>query len=336
MKGRILQKLKENAPGFVSGARLSKMLGVSRTSVWKYVLELKKEGYVIESFTKKGYRLISVPDLLNLNELVYNLRTKKIGSSIQYIDLIDSTNTYAKKLALDGCPEGTVIVAGRQTNGKGRMGRNWDSANKSGIWMSIVLRPDILPEQAQIITLAVSVAVVKAIESLFGLKCGIKWPNDVILNGKKVCGILTEMGCETDRINYIVVGIGVNVNQDEDDFAVELKDKATSIKMSMIKENMINGDMDINRSELIKQVLFEMEKLYENICRLKVREILDEWKKYSVTIGNEVKVVCRGIEYKGFAKDITEDGGLLVNCDDGASRKVLSGEISLRGTMGYI
>jgi len=335
MKDRVLQELKENTIGFVSGASLSEILQVSRTAVWKCILELKKEGYIIESSPKKGYKFICAPDILNLSELTYKLNTNKMGNNIQYLDIVDSTNTYAKKLALDGCAEGTVVVAERQTSGKGRMGRTWNLANNSGVWMSIVLRPDILPEQVQTITFAASVAVVKAIESVAGVKCGIKWPNDVILDGKKVCGILTEMSSETDRINFIVVGIGINVNHDEDDFTGELKDKATSLKASIKKKNMTKNTLNLNRSELIKQVLFEIEKVYENISSSKVSEIVDEWKIYSVTLGNEVKILFRGIEYKGFAKDITKDGRLIVECDDGVSREILSGEISLRGTLGY-
>lgn len=336
MKDKILQALKENSPGFVSGASLSEMLNVSRTAVWKYVLELRKEGYIIESSPKKGYKLISTSDLLNLHELSYGLKAKKIGSSIKYLDIVDSTNTYAKRLAQEGCPEGTVVVAERQTGGKGRLGRTWESIGNSNIYMSIVLKPSMAPEQVQIITLAAAVAVIRAIKSTTGIKAGIKWPNDVILDGKKVCGILTEMSSEMDRINFVVVGIGINVNQDEKDFPEELKVKATSLKAFINKTKQQETRPYFKRSDIIKEVIYEMEQQYEKINNSRVSEIIEEWKRHSVTIGKEVKVISRNIEYVGIAEGVTEDGRLVVKCNDGVRKEILSGEVSIRGAMGYI
>ena len=254
MKSHILLKLKENGSKFLSGETLSEYIGVSRTAVWKYIKQLKNDGYVIQSSPSKGYKLVSIPDTLCADEIKYKLNTKLIGRDVIWFNVLDSTNIYAKKLAIEGCNDGAVIIAETQTAGRGRLGREWNSADGLGIWMSVILKPSILPEYVQLITLAASVAVVKAIKSTTGIQTGIKWPNDIILKGRKLCGILTEMSCESDQINYVVVGIGLNVNQCTDDFYGELTDKAISLKMH-------SGDkIFYSRAELVKSMLYELEK----------------------------------------------------------------------------
>jgi BirA family biotin operon repressor/biotin-[acetyl-CoA-carboxylase] ligase len=333
LKEKVLNKLKESAPGFISGEVLSETFGVSRTSIWKYINDLKKEGYEIESSSRKGYRLDSIPDIMNGYEIKYGLDTKIIGRDIHYFDTLDSTNTYAKKLAYEGCPEGTVVVADCQTAGRGRLGRAWDSREHKGIWMSIVLRPCIAPEDIQVITLAASVAVAGGIEKVTGIQPGIKWPNDIILDGRKVCGILTEMNSEVEQVNFIVLGIGINVNQHVDDFSGELIDKATSLSI-YARTRGEGGVPSFTRAEIAKSVLTELEKVYGFVRNGNIEGIINRWKELSVTLGREVKAIARNIEYTGMAVDLTEDGKLIILCRDGARREVVSGEISVRGIMG--
>ncbi|HHV99719.1 MAG TPA: biotin--[acetyl-CoA-carboxylase] ligase [Clostridiaceae bacterium] len=332
MKYEILRILKEKSMEYVSGERLSEILGVSRTAVWKCINELKKEGYVIESVSKKGYKLETSPDILNEFEIGHGLNTSIIGRQIHYFKSIDSTNNYAKKAAQEGCEEGTVIVADAQTSGRGRLGRSWESKEDSGIWMSVVLRPYIAPEDVQIMTLAASVAVVAALKSVAGVDAGIKWPNDIIIGGRKVCGILTEMSTEMDRVNYLVLGIGININQKKEDFPEELRNTAISLKAYMAENNM--SVANIKRSDIIKIVLLELEKQYENMKRRNTEEIINKWRENSVTIGRKVKIIYKNVEYEGTAKDVTDDGKLIVHCSDGVTREISSGEVSVRGIMG--
>jgi len=332
MKYKILQVLKEKNMEYVSGEKLSEILGVSRTAVWKCINELKKEGYVIESVSKKGYKLESSPDILNEFEIGYGLNTRIIGRHICYFKSIDSTNNYAKKSAHEGCEEGTVIVADAQTSGRGRLGRRWESKEGSGIWMSVVLRPSIAPEDVQIMTLAASVAVVTALKRIAGVDAGIKWPNDIIIDGKKVCGILTEMSTEMDRVNFLVLGIGININQKKEDFPDELKSTAISLKAYMSENNM--SVSNIRRNDIIKNVLLELEKQYENMKRGNTEEIIRKWRENSVTLGRKVKIIYKNDEYEGMARDVTDDGKLIVDCCDGITRAVSSGEVSVKGIMG--
>jgi len=334
VKDKILQKLKESGSRFISGEGLSSMLNVSRTAVWKCIKELRKQGYVIEASPKKGYRLVSSPDIISPWEIKHNLATGIIGRKIIYLEEVDSTNNYAKTIAAEGCEEGTVVLAESQTCGRGRLGRSWSSAPKTGIYMSVVLRPAIAPEDVQVMTIAASVAVVSAIKKVTGIDAGIKWPNDIILGAKKVCGILTEMNSEMERVNFLVLGIGMNVNQEADDFTGELRETATSLKAFALEEGL--HIKSFCRSELIRELLLELEGLYDMVVRGSTKEIIDEWKKHSVTLGKQVKVKGRNFEYRGIAVDITGDGRLSVKCDDGIIREVLSGEVSVRGILGYV
>lgn len=338
MKEEILDKLKENPGQFVSGEVLSDTLGVSRTAIWKHMKDLKEEGYIIESISKKGYRLLAVPDILNEHEIKQGLKTSFIGQRVDYLKTVDSTNRYAKEIALNGCEDGTIVAADSQTSGRGRLGREWVSADRKGIWMSVVLRPTIPPEEVQLITLAASVAVVTAIYNTTGLKTGIKWPNDIILDGKKVCGILTEMSCEMERVNFLIVGIGINVSHERQDFSGDLRKAATSIKIGL-EEHIDSSEIDwsscLNRSNLIKEILIELEKVYFNLKNGLTKDIIGQWKKYSVTLGKQVKIIARGSEYIGTAIDITEDGKLVLILPDGERHEVMSGEVSVRGLLGY-
>lgn len=332
MKEKIIDHLKHNMGRYVSGEALSDTLGVSRTAIWKHIKELKEEGYIIEASSKKGYMLSAIVDILNECEISQGLSTEIIGRKIYYFRSIDSTNKYAKDMASEGCLDGTVVVADTQTAGRGRLGRVWSSAEKKGIWMSVVLRPTIPPEEVQLITLGASVAVVSAIYTALGLQAGIKWPNDIILDGKKVCGILIEMSCEMEQVGFIVVGIGINVNHVLEDFPEGIRNTATSLKLQ------VNGDPKdtINRSNIIKKILEELERIYENIKSGSSKDIIDKWKKYSVTIGKQVRVTAKGMEYIGTATNITDDGKLVLTLADGSTHEVISGEVSVRGLLGYV
>ncbi len=333
MKREILLKLKNSPLEYISGEHLSTVLGVSRTAIWKVINELKEEGYVIESSSKKGYRLSLTSDVLNSFEISEELKTKALGRNVVYLDRIDSTNNYAKKIALEGCEEGTLVVADYQTCGRGRLGRDWNSPDKKGVWMSLVLRPDIPFEEVQIITLAASVAVVQALYDIAQIEAGIKWPNDIIINGKKVCGILVEMNMEIDRINFLVLGIGLNVNQQKNDFSQELLDKAVSLKMHV--EETLNTQKILKRNELIAAILLKFEEIYDKVKSGAFEDIISEWKRYSVTLGKEVNITYKDEQYRGVAEDITKDGKLIVKCEDGNVKEVFSGEISVRGLLGY-
>lgn len=325
MKNQILKKLKEQAR-YISGEDISKTLNVSRTAVWKHINELRKDGYVIESSSKKGYRFVQAPDILDRREI--NIpQGQLIGGNIQHFAEIDSTNNYAKKIASEGCAHGTVVVADRQTMGRGRIGRQWQSDSADGLWFSIVTRPELEPENIQVITLAASVAVVEAIKETQGIICGIKWPNDIILDGRKLGGILTELSAEPGHVNYVVVGIGINVNQDLEHFDYEIRQKAVSLKMY--------DNKPVQRSKLLGSILTSFEKLYKSVLLGKNKDIIDKWSEYSVTIGKEVKVAYRNVEYIGTAQSIAADGRLIVKCKDGVTREISAGEIQVRGLLGY-
>ncbi|RBP38465.1 biotin--[acetyl-CoA-carboxylase] ligase [Garciella nitratireducens] len=329
MKDKIIQILKENSKNPVSGEKLSEYLKVSRTAIWKHINQLRQEGYEIESLPSRGYLLKNTPDVLSSIEIQSGLKTHILGNKIIHFDSIDSTNEKAKEYALQGEKEGLVITAEEQTKGKGRKGRDWISSKGSGIWMSILLRPDIAPCQAPKFTLLAAVAVAKSIQEETGSLVHIKWPNDIILNKKKVCGILTEMNAELDRINYIVVGIGINVNQQENDFSEEIKNKA--ISLFEVKKSKIS------RQNLTRRILTNLEKYYLNFVKKEdFSSILKEWKELSCNLEKEVKVVLNGKEIQGIAKDITEDGALLIENREGKLIEICYGDVSVRGIYDYI
>jgi BirA family biotin operon repressor/biotin-[acetyl-CoA-carboxylase] ligase len=329
MKYAIVKLLKDAAPGYVSGGDIGRRLDVSRTAVWKHVEELRKEGYSIEASTRCGYRLLPSGERLNAWEISCGLDTNIVGSEILYFDSLDSTNSYAGKLASEGCNEGLTVIAGKQTGGRGRLGRSWESPEEKGIYISAVIKPDMAPAESPILTFAAAVAVVDAMRKATGIKAGIKWPNDLIIDGKKVCGILLEMSSEADRVNYVIIGIGVNYSQDTGDFPAELKDKAVSLKMAAA-----NGRF--SRLSVIKAILSELDSALELIKGGFNKEILDAWREQSVTLGREVAFIMKDKGYCGMAVDITDEGRLLVDCRDGVRRELLSGEISIRGINGYI
>ena len=329
MKAELLRILRE-AGDYVSGQRLCEQFGVSRTAVWKVMNQLKEEGYEIESVKNKGYRIREIPDVLTAQELKSRLRTRWMGRNCIYLECVDSTNTEAKRLAGQGALEGTLVLAEEQTGGKGRLGRNWSAARGENVMMTLLLRPKIRPEHASMLTLLMAMAAVRSIRKETGLEAGIKWPNDVVAHGKKLCGILTEMGTEINSINYVVIGIGINVNQEQ--FPEEIRETAGSLYLELGKR--------IPRAELAAGVLEELERLYETFLQTEdLSALYEEYNGFCVHSGQEVRVtmplkdleVCRGI-----AEGINEKGELAVRKADGSVEYVYAGEVSVRGRYGYV
>ncbi|SDB01814.1 biotin--[acetyl-CoA-carboxylase] ligase [Eubacterium oxidoreducens] len=325
MKTKILAELRR-ASGYVSGQALCEEFHVSRTAIWKAINTLKKEGYEIEAVQNKGYRLVRVPEILSQKELESIRQTKWLASEYYYLDETESTNMVAKKLAEEGAAHGTVVVAGRQTAGKGRRGRVWETPPKTSISMTYVLKPDMMPGNASMLTLVMAMAVVRGIESLTGLEAKIKWPNDVVINGKKVCGILTEMSAQMDYINHIVVGTGINVLNEE--FSDELKDKATSIYLETGKS--------VQRAGLIEAINRQFEHYYEIFMETQDMSVLaKEYNTLLVNLGGQVRVEGGKEPYVGNSRGITQRGELIVDTWE-ARRLVSSGEVSVRGVYGYV
>lgn len=325
LKNRILNLLKEK-DSFISGEDIGEKFNMTRAGIWKHINSLKKDGYIIESISSKGYKLVSAPDILTYEEIKEYLKTSFIGRNIYYYDSIDSTNIIAKEIAVSS-KEGTIVVGEEQLAGKGRMGREWISPKWKGIYMSIILKPDMEPMKAPRISLIGAAAVNKALLNL-GIKSLTKWPNDILINGKKISGILTEISGELNMIDYLIMGIGVNVNLDKNQIPKELKEKATSIN--------IEEGKSINRKVLMANILNELEDLYidfkENGDISKSVEICRE---NSVLIGKEVNILRGKESRKGIALDINKDGELVVEFETGIEN-IFSGEVSVRGLHGYI
>lgn len=365
-KNEILRALRESS-GAVSGQELSEKIGVSRTAVWKHIRALQEEGYAIEAANKKGYRLVGVPDTIASREVGSRLHTKRMGREIRYFATIDSTNQYAKRIAegewppgggaastgdgteqsragiaaamygvdhgglqgsgTAGARDGTLIIADEQTAGKGRSGRHWVTPPKEAIAFSLILRPKLAPELISQVTLVMGLAVAHAINSLYRIGAGIKWPNDVVVKGKKLCGILTEMSAEIDAVHYIVIGVGINANLTW--FPEEIRSIATSLKLETGK--------DVNRAELIARVMEEFEQLYgvfESSGNLS--ELREAYNDACMNQGRPVRVLDPKGAYTGIARGINEHGALLVELEDQTIREVTSGEVSVRGIYGYV
>ncbi|QJA09728.1 biotin--[acetyl-CoA-carboxylase] ligase [Romboutsia sp. CE17] len=325
MRSKIIGMILDNEKDFMSGEEISKKLGISRSAVWKHIKALKEEGYDIESVNKKGYRLKEKPmDLLSSQNINHELKTKFIGKNIIHFETIDSTNTYSKSIAMKE-PEGTVVISEEQTKGRGRLGRIWDSKAHEGIWMSIILKPDILPYKSTFLTIIAGASIAKALNDL-GIKVGIKWPNDIILNGKKLCGILTELSAEIERINYIVLGIGMNVKNK--DFPSDIENIATSL----YKEGY-----EISRVDIVRYILCELEKNYiRYIVDGDKKSIIDIYKKYSVVLNKNIYIIKNEEKELVNCIDINLDGNLIVKRSDGSIDEIISGEVSVRGENGYV
>lgn len=321
MRDEVLEFLRENQGGFVSGQDMSEACHVSRTAIWKHIKALRQKGYKIESYTKRGYRLLEEPDLLSPIAMKKVLNTDVFGKRYVYMDMIESTNLEARRLANQGAEEGTVVVTEEQAAGRGRLSRGWYSPFGKGLWFSLILRPDFLPSEASKCTLMAAVALTKAFHKMGLVDAGIKWPNDILVNGRKLVGILTEMSGSMEEISYIVMGIGINVKTKQEELPEEIKHIATSLLMEGI---------DIERTEAFKIVLEELEHQYYEVLDRGFEETLQEWRQLSVTLGQEIEVRTPGDTYEGTALDIDEDGNLLVKTMNGDIERIIAGDISIR------
>ena len=323
MRKTIVEMLKNAGGDFISGESIAGELGISRTAVWKHVQKLRENGYEILSRERRGYKLKDAPDLLLPSEIQIGLNTKIIGVNMDYQPSVDSTNRVAKALAYHDAVEGTIVVAEEQTGGKGRLERNFFSPRGKGIWFSVILRPKILPKDAPKCTLMAAVAVAEAMNR-FNLKAEIKWPNDIMFDGRKLVGILTEITGEIGKIDYIVVGIGINVNIKRDEFPEELRPIAASLCE-------ISGE-EISRVKFFRALLEEFDKLYCKVSETGFDKIIERWKKYNITLGKNVRVISAGDSedfFTGKAVDLNDDGALVVETEKGL-RTVYAGDVSIR------
>ncbi len=316
----ILNVLRDSGDLYISGEELCKFSGVSRAAIWKRIEKLREEGYDIEASPHLGYRLIGIPDLLIPSEVKWKLRARYLGREIISYRRVDSTNAIAYELAEHGLAEGAVIFAEEQARGKGRQGRAWQSPSGSGIYMSCVLKPHMTPNEIPKITLVAAVAAARAIRDFTGLDAKIKWPNDILINGKKVCGILTEMKAEQDRIDFIILGIGINVNTK----AKDLPRGASSLR----EELCIFGESDnISRVGLAKKMLEMMEEYYNLLKNKGSGSIIEEWRELSAMLGSRVRISLRDRTFDAQAHNIDPDGALVVRLDSGILEKISSGDV---------
>jgi BirA family biotin operon repressor/biotin-[acetyl-CoA-carboxylase] ligase len=302
MNGQLLQALRESSD-YISGETLSRQLGISRVSIWKHIHSLKRDGYILEA-SRKGYRLVSSPDLLLACEFPH------LEQRVHYFPQIGSTMDAARELARKGAPGGTIVIAEVQTRGRGRLTREWVSS-KGGIYFTLILRPRISPAYAPRINLMAGIAVAVTIKELFGLKAQLKWPNDVLIGGKKVCGILAEMDAEMDIVNFVNVGIGMNANNS----VIRFEETATSLRHILGRK--------ISRKEFLSVLITEIERRQPLLMTV---DLVEEWKRLSATLNKEVRVMSLGEEVTGHAIDIDTTGGLVLKAKEGSLRTVLVGD----------
>jgi len=324
MKSEILRILRSQE-GYVSGQSLCRQMKVSRTAVWKAINQLKDDGYGIRAVNNKGYYIETYPDVMNETELMSLMPADALFRHIHYYETVGSTNDEVKMLAEQGAPEGTVVIAGQQSSGKGRRGRAWSSPAGQNIYMSFLLRPQFEPSSASMLTLVAALAVREALEKQ-GLSPSIKWPNDIILSGKKVCGILTEMSTQMSWINYIVTGIGINVWQT--DFPEDIRAVATSA--------VLEKKADYRRGQIAADVLMSFEKYFrqfEKTCDLSLLKA--EYDRHLANKDKEIRMTDMKGTRQGIARGIDAQGCLIAEID-GRTEHIMSGEVSVRGVLGYV
>jgi len=319
---QILRALRAVAGGSVSGAQLSDELGVSRAAIWARVQDLRALGYEIEASPHQGYRLVSAPDLLHADDLISRLgKTKVIGRDIRVFKETTSTNDVIDKLARDGVKEGVVVFAEAQKQGRGRLGRKWISPAKKGLWFSVLLRPGLRPETATQLTVASGTALRRALELQTGLNPEIKWPNDILVKGKKLAGILTELNAELDQIKYVILGIGVDVNVLPGDLPAGIRGISTSLRAELGRE--------VPRAELAVAILRELDRDYGRVVGGEFSELSDEWAAHCSTLGHEVLLQVGNRQIRGRAESLGEDGALLLRTEHGHLERVVAGDVTL-------
>ena len=325
MKEKVLKLLQE-ADDYLSGQEISERFGVSRTSVWKAIRQLEELGYEIEAVRNRGYRLRSEPDILTEEGIRSCLYTKWAGREIRIYDGVDSTNSEAKRQAENGADHGLLILAEEQTTGRGRRGRAWESKKGEGIFMTLLLKPEIDPANASMLTLVMGMAVRAALEQEAGMDAQIKWPNDIVCEGKKICGILTEMSAQVDYINHIVIGVGINVHNRE--FPGEVQKVATSVFLQTGKA--------VCRARLAAETMNCFEVYYEQYLQTQnLKALMAEYNRHLINCGRRVQVLDLKKSFTGIARGINERGELLVETENGVIC-VSAGEVSVRGVYGYV
>ncbi len=326
MKEAIIKQLLE-ATDYLSGEELSRVNGVSRTAIWKQIKKLKEEGYEILSVNNRGYKIARLPEGYIREELKMLLKKRSIIKDVRVYNTIDSTNQEAKRLGSGPSIDGLLLISEEQTMGKGRRGRTWLSKKGDGIFMSLLLRPQIQPVHASMLTILAGLAVQKAIVGATGLACKIKWPNDVVVSGKKVCGILTEMSTDMEEIQFVVVGIGVNVN------ALEMDPEAAPYATSLCMESGKTYERKLLAAAIVEQFeLYYMQFIQD--CSLE--PILSEYNRVCANIGGKVRIESGGSSFVADALRMDESGALVVKLEDGQIKQIHSGEVSVRGLYGYV
>lgn len=319
-RNKLIELLSEHEEEYISGQLLSDKLGISRSAIWKHMNELKKDGYEIEGKAKKGYRIISYPNKISENTISWGIETDWLGKTIVHKKTTDTTQKDAHNLALDGAKHGTVVIADEQTAGKGRLERTWYSHEGQGIWMSMILRPNILPFLAPQLTLLTATVLAQVFDEICGIKPQIKWPNDILINNKKVAGILTEMQAEQDSVLYVIIGIGINVNQASADMEKEIEKRATSLNLETGKQwEMV---------PLIQQILQTFEDKYDHYLHNGFNDIKIDWENYGFRLNERLQIVTGKETWTATFLGIAEDGALLAQKDNGDIEKVYSAEIA--------
>ncbi len=319
-KNHILELLYENSSRWLSGEEISRNLGISRTAVWKHINILRESGYNIESSSSHGHRLVSRGNSFSEFEITRNLKTEIFGrNEIHIFQETDSSNIQAFRIASGGAAEGSIVIAESQTGGKGRLGRKWVSPQGMNLYLSIIIRPQIPTFSAPRLTLVAAMALSETLESIGAAEHRIKWPNDILFNERKLSGILTEMKGDCDAIDFIIIGIGVNLNSSSDDYTDDLKDSVISLK------DIIGSTVD--RIDFLNRFLLYFEKNYNDFLRGRFIEILERWKVKSAIINQKIKVTNHSDIFTGTVTEVTPDGNLIVQTEDGI-RQVNSGDIN--------
>jgi BirA family transcriptional regulator, biotin operon repressor / biotin---[acetyl-CoA-carboxylase] ligase len=319
---RILLALRQAGTGAVSGAELSHELGISRAAVWARIEELRSLDYEIEASPHQGYRLRHVPDVLHADDLLSLVHENRVvGRDIQVFQETGSTNEVVDRLAKAGVKEGAVVFAEAQTKGRGRLGRNWFSPPGKGLWFSVLLRPKLRPQAATQLTVAAATALVRAIEQQTGLRPQIKWPNDILVDGKKLAGVLTELSAELDCIKYVILGIGLDVNLNAGDLPGELRKQATSLKLE--------AGRTFRRADLAAALLRELDKDYAMVCERQFSKLTELWESRCSTLGHRVSIRIGDRTVQGLAESLDEDGALLVRGEHGRLERIIGGDVTL-------
>lgn len=320
---RILAALRRSGENGVSGEGLAQSLGISRAAVWARIEELRKLGYDIAASPHHGYRLLGMPDVLHADDLLARLpQDRIIGRDIRVFQETTSTSDVADKLARDGVKEGVVVFAESQTKGRGRLGRQWVSPSGKGLWFSVLLRPQLRPQEATQMTVAAAVAVSRALQAHTGIVVAIKWPNDLLVRGKKIAGILTELAADPDQVKHLIVGIGIDVNLALSDLSAELRPIATSLRIEL--------ERPVDRAALAAQVLKELDVEYRRVCQRQFPAVADEWEARCTTLGSRVAVNIGPRTVEGIAESLDDDGALLLRTEHGRIERIIGGDVTVK------